>query len=103
MMLLTTLITNGKNKMLTYRLWIPFDYSAPVVYAVIFALQAVSVIISSLMNVTYDGLFSGLMFCIHSQLEILGLRLQNVVKNGKESAKECARHHNFLYEYVCSF
>ncbi|XP_076377266.1 odorant receptor Or1-like [Megalopta genalis] len=100
MILITTLLTNGKNRMLAYRLWIPFDYSATAVYAVVFFLQAVSVIIASLMNVTYDALFSGLMFCIHSQLEILGLRLQNVMENGEESATECARHHNFLYEFA---
>ncbi|XP_078032561.1 uncharacterized protein LOC144467574 [Augochlora pura] len=99
MILLTTLITNGKNRILPYRLWIPFDYSAPAVYAAIFFFQATSVIVASLMNVTYDALFSGLMFCIHSQLEILGLRLQNVIKTGKVSARECARHHNFLYEF----
>ncbi|XP_076285383.1 odorant receptor Or1-like isoform X1 [Lasioglossum baleicum] len=96
----SSLITNPEDKALTFRLWLPYDYSSPSVYAVTFILQTVSVTISSLMNVTYDSLFSGLMFCIYSQLEILGHRLQNIVRTGDASAKECARHHNFIYEFA---
>ncbi|XP_076377241.1 odorant receptor Or1-like isoform X2 [Megalopta genalis] len=94
------LITNVENKVLTFRSWLPYDYSSPTVYAVTFILQGVCVIMSSLMNVTYDTLFSGLMFCLHSQLEILGRRLQDIIKTGNASAKECARHHHFIYKFA---
>ncbi|XP_078053770.1 odorant receptor Or1-like isoform X2 [Augochlora pura] len=96
----SALITNAGNKVLTFRTWLPYDYSSPAVYAVTFVLQGVSVTISSLMNVTYDSLFSGLMFCIHSQLEILGRRIQDIIKTGSASAKECARHHHFIYTFA---
>ncbi|XP_076229132.1 uncharacterized protein LOC116424883 [Nomia melanderi] len=98
LMIVSSMIVNTKDRVLTFRAWLPYDYSSPILYAVTFAHQAVSVTIGSLMNVAYDTLFSGLMFSIYSQLEILGHRLQNITRNHRESAKLCARHHNYIYE-----
>ncbi|XP_078053771.1 odorant receptor Or1-like isoform X1 [Augochlora pura] len=97
---ITSLIRDPKNRALAFRAWVPYDYSSPTLYAITYAHQAVSVFIASFMNVAYDTLFSGLMFCIYSQLEILGHRLRNITKDQKESAKQCAKHHNFLFELV---
>ncbi|XP_076644364.1 uncharacterized protein LOC143354257 [Halictus rubicundus] len=101
-MLLTwanSLFKDTKNKVLAYRTWIPYDYSTLVLYSITYSHQAVSLIICSLVNVAFDCLFSGLIFCISSQLDILGHRLRNV-KNDTVSARDCARHHNFIYAFA---
>ncbi|XP_076284737.1 odorant receptor Or1-like [Lasioglossum baleicum] len=95
---ITSLIRDPKNRALAFRAWIPYDYSSPTLYTITYAHQAVSVFIGSFMNVAFDTLFSGLMFCIYSQLEILGHRLRNINRDQKESAKQCVRHHIFLFE-----
>ncbi|XP_076644824.1 uncharacterized protein LOC143354510 [Halictus rubicundus] len=97
---ITSLIRDPKNRALAFRAWVPYDYSSPTLYTITYAHQAVSVFIASFMNVAYDTLFSGLMFCIYSQLEILGHRLRNINRDQKESVKQCVRHHNFLFKLV---
>ncbi|XP_076377261.1 odorant receptor Or1-like isoform X2 [Megalopta genalis] len=89
-----------KNRVLAYRAWIPYNYySSLVLYSVTYAHQALSLIIGSLINVGFDSLFSGLILSICSQLEILGHRLQNI-QNDTQSARECARHHDFIYKFA---
>ncbi|XP_078053779.1 odorant receptor Or1-like [Augochlora pura] len=99
MVWVTSLMRDPKNRTLAFRAWHPYNYSSPILYAATYAHQAVSVTIASLVNAAYDSLFSGLLFSIYSQLEILGHRLQQV-KSGSESARECVRQHNFIYQFA---
>ncbi|XP_076377262.1 odorant receptor Or1-like isoform X3 [Megalopta genalis] len=95
-----SLSRDPKNRVLAYRAWIPYNYySSLVLYSVTYAHQALSLIIGSLINVGFDSLFSGLILSICSQLEILGHRLQNI-QNDTQSARECARHHDFIYKFA---
>lgn len=98
--LIAAVIENPKDRLLTFRTWVPYDYSSLPLYTVTFLYQAVAVTLGSLMNVAYDSLYSGMMFCIYSQLEILGHRLQKITRDDEDSVKQCARHLNYIYQCV---
>ncbi|XP_076223413.1 odorant receptor 46a-like isoform X2 [Nomia melanderi] len=97
---ITSLIRDTRNRVLAFRAWVPYNYSSPTLYTVTYTHQALSVTVSSLMNIAYDTLFSGLMFSIYSQLEILGHRLRNIRSDQRGTARECARHLNYIYEFA---
>ncbi|XP_076179886.1 odorant receptor Or1-like [Ptiloglossa arizonensis] len=97
------ILTDFGSRKLTFRAWLPFDYSSAVMFTVACFHQAFSAAMCSLLNVACDSLFSGLLVHIYCQFEILGYRLQNIQKNENDSVKQCARHHNHIYKLVSQF
>ncbi|XP_076229128.1 uncharacterized protein LOC116424882 [Nomia melanderi] len=97
---ISSLIRDTRIRVLAFRAWIPYNYSSASLYTVTYVHQVLSVTISTQMDVAYDTLFSGLMFCINSQLEILGHRLRNIRSDQRGTARECARHLNYIYDFV---
>ncbi|XP_076179888.1 odorant receptor 94a-like [Ptiloglossa arizonensis] len=99
----TSLFVEYGNKKLTFRAWLPFDYSSPLKFSFVYAHQALSAFICCLSNVACDSLFSGLLVHIYCQFEILGYRLRNIQRDETDSVKQCAHHHNHIYKLVFQF
>lgn len=84
---------------LTYRAWIPFDYTLPSVFYLVFTHQLIGMMITAAVNVACDSLVSGLLQQICCQLEILKYRLTKVLHD-HHILRDCIRHHNRIYELV---
>lgn len=91
--------TNFTKRNLTYRAWLPFDYTSPGIFFLVFTHQMLGVSIVAAANVACDLLVSGLMQQICCQLEILEYRLTKFSK-GQYILRDCVRHHERIYELV---
>ncbi|XP_020291796.1 odorant receptor 46a-like [Pseudomyrmex gracilis] len=91
--------TNFTKRNLTYRAWLPFDYTSPGIFFLVFTHQMLGVSIVAAANVACDLLVSGLMQQICCQLEILEYRLTKFSK-GQYILRDCVRHHDRIYEYA---
>ena len=63
-MILSSLLTDLKNRKLAYSAWLPFDYAQTNLYFVAYAHQIVALIGTSLLNVACDAIICG--FCVHA-------------------------------------
>ncbi|XP_053998020.1 odorant receptor 46a-like [Hylaeus anthracinus] len=97
-MVATSIGSDFKTRQLTYRSWIPYDYSSLLLFTVTYIYQATSLSVCTFYNIGADSLFSSLLIHIYCQFEILGHRLKSITKEGKVSAKLCANHHNQIYQ-----
>nr|XP_033331528.1 odorant receptor 49b-like [Megalopta genalis] len=88
------------RKLAHERVWVPYDYSSLILYAVTYFHEASSLIVLSLMHLANDTLISGLMVLINGQLELLEHRLQNITGDHSQSVKACARHHECIYQFA---
>ncbi|XP_053998016.1 odorant receptor 13a-like [Hylaeus anthracinus] len=96
----STITKDFKAKRLPYRAWIPYDYSSLFLFSITYIHQALSMTICTILDIACDNLFSGLLIHIYCVFEILGYRLRNIKKYGKDSAKQCARLHNHIYKFA---
>lgn len=91
--------TNFMKQNLTYRAWLPFDYTSPGIFFIVFTHQILGVSITAAANVACDLLVSGLMQQICCQFEILEYRLTKFSKS-QYILRDCVRHHERIYELV---
>ncbi|XP_053998019.1 odorant receptor Or1-like [Hylaeus anthracinus] len=96
----SSITTDFRNRKLTYRAWIPYNYSSFVTFTIAYTHQVVGIATCSVLNVACDSLFSGLLIHTYCIFEILGYRLKNIIKYGSDSAKQCARLHNHIYKFA---
>ena len=92
-----------KKRQLTYRTWVPYDYSSASAFLLTLLYQSLFTTICSFGCVATDSLYSGLLIHITCQFEILEHRLKNIESNQNYSVKLCVRHHNHIYKSVCRF
>ncbi|XP_076756229.1 odorant receptor 94b-like [Xylocopa sonorina] len=92
--------TDFEARKLTFRVWLPYDYSEQRPYIYTYIYQVMTSISACFMNVGCDTLFSGLLIHIYGQFEILEERLKNVEQDGVHLAKQCAKHHYRIYKYA---
>ncbi|XP_076377245.1 odorant receptor Or1-like isoform X1 [Megalopta genalis] len=85
------------RKLAHERVWVPYDYSSLILYAVTYFHEASSLMVLTMMHFANDTLISGLMELINGQLELLEHRLQNITGDHSQSVKACARHHECIY------
>ncbi|XP_011869133.1 PREDICTED: uncharacterized protein LOC105562703 [Vollenhovia emeryi] len=98
-----------------YRMWLPFNYHAPLAFFTISVHQVITIIIATMINVGTDTLVFGLFLQTCSQLEIFENRLQKFIINKtvgylgcrvaslneeKLEISECIRHHLSIYKYA---
>ncbi|XP_053982822.1 uncharacterized protein LOC128878561 [Hylaeus volcanicus] len=95
-----SIFTGYRNRKLMYRVWLPYNYSSSILFTITYAHQAAGMSICALVNSAYDTLFSGLLIHTYCIFEILGYRLKNIIKYGDNSAKQCARLHNYIYKFA---
>lgn len=84
---------------LTYKAWVPFDYTPSIIFYFVFTHQMVGMSITAAVNVACDNLVSGLLQEISCQLEILEYRLTKV-SHDQHFLHDCVRHHDRIYELV---
>jgi len=84
---------------LTYKAWVPFDYTLPIIFLLIFTHQMIGMSICAAVNVACDSLITGLLQEICCQFEILEYRLTKILHE-KHILRDCVRHHNRIYELV---
>ncbi|XP_018374326.1 PREDICTED: putative odorant receptor 85d [Trachymyrmex cornetzi] len=96
---LMSLFTDFRHKRLTYREWVPYNYSSYMSYYFTYAQQMISTFHCASVNVACDTLLCGLLMYICCQLEILEYRLQNI-SNNEFTLGFCVRHHNRILEYA---
>ncbi|XP_076179891.1 odorant receptor Or1-like [Ptiloglossa arizonensis] len=86
-MIATPILTDFTGRKLCCRAWLPYDYTAPLIFIVTYIYQAISISICALLNVAGDCLFSGLLIHTYCLFEILGSRLKNIANDKNVSAK----------------
>lgn len=84
---------------LTYKAWIPFDYSSPSVYFIVYIHQIIAMSTSGIVNVACESLFCGFLLHICCQFEILEYRLTKLTHD-QNSLCDYVCHHNSIFELV---
>lgn len=84
---------------LTYKAWIPFDYTPSIIFYFVFTHQMIGMSMSAVVNVACDSLIVGLLQEICCQFEILEYRLMKILHD-QHILRDCVRHHDRIYELV---
>lgn len=84
---------------LAYKAWLPFNYTRPTLFIVVYIHQMIGVTFTALMNIAYDCLIFGIILHICCQFEILEYRLTRIT-HGRNVLRDCIRHHNHIFELV---
>jgi len=84
---------------LTYKAWIPFDYTPPIIFFFVYIHQMIGMAFCAAVNVACDSLVAGLLQQICCQLEILEYRLTKILYD-QHILRDCVRHHDRIYELV---
>ena len=101
-MTLMSLLTNFRHRRLTYRGWIPYDYSSYIKFCLTYGQQLLSTFHGASINVACDTLLCGFLMHICCQIEILEYRLKKHLCN-QFSLGYCIRHHNRIFELVIKY
>lgn len=100
-----SLLTDFGERKLTYRAWVPFEYSSTTVFCMLYAHQLICLNMAALLNVACDGLICGLLVHICCQFEILAYRLRKIMLYS-DTLRNCVRQHCNIFrlaEYnVCN-
>lgn len=99
---LTSVFTEFTKRNLTYKAWVPFDYSSPVTYFLVYTYQLIGMATSGIVNVACESVICGLLLYICCQLEILEHRLTKIT-HSQHILQDCVRHHNHIFELVFPF
>ncbi|XP_050463326.1 uncharacterized protein LOC126857699 isoform X1 [Cataglyphis hispanica] len=94
---LTSVFTVFTKRSLTYKAWMPFDYSSFAVYFPVYIYQLIGMATSGIVNVACESVICGLMLYICCQLEILEYRLTKCT-HSQHVLHDCVRHHNHIFE-----
>jgi len=95
---LTSLFTNFRTGDLTYKAWLPFNYSSPALFSLAYTHQLISMAICALVNLACDCFICSLLLHICCQIEILEYRLNK--SHTWENLRDCVRHHDLIFESV---
>ncbi|XP_072753281.1 putative odorant receptor 85d [Anoplolepis gracilipes] len=94
---LTSLLTDFRKRTLTFRAWLPYDYSVPFLYYITYAHQLISLTIGSVLHVACDGLICGLLVHICCQIKILESRLKRITRE-PDILHDCILQHNRIFD-----
>lgn len=95
----TSLLTEFGKGNLTFRAWLPFDYSSPLLFPLVYAHQLIGFTIGSVHHVACDSLICGFLVHICCQIEILEHRLRKSAYN-PNILRECVLQHNHIFKFV---
>ncbi|XP_036140054.1 odorant receptor Or1 [Monomorium pharaonis] len=95
----TSLLTEFRKGNLTFRGWLPFNYSSPLLFPIVYAHQLISFTMGSVHHVACDSLICGFLVHICCQIEILEHRLRKSAHNPK-SLRECVLQHNHIFKFA---
>lgn len=86
---------------LTYRTWVPFDYTSPAAFMLVYTNQMIAMTTSGLVNVACESLLCGLLLHICCQFDILEYRLTKITQH-RNVLRDCIRHHDRILVSVAS-
>ncbi|XP_039309001.1 uncharacterized protein LOC105198468 isoform X2 [Solenopsis invicta] len=95
----TSLLTEYRKGNLTFRGWLPFDYTSPQLFPLVYAHQLISFTMGSVHHVACDSLICGFLVHICCQIEILEYRLRKSARN-PNILRECVLHHNHIFKFA---
>ncbi|XP_072754209.1 uncharacterized protein [Anoplolepis gracilipes] len=96
---LTSLLVDFRSRRLTYREWVPYDYSSYIVFCITYAHQFLSTFYCATVNVACDTLICGLLMHVCCQIEILEYRIKNLI-NKQDTLSYCVHHHNSIFQFA---
>ncbi|RLU18915.1 ObirOr5-E19 [Ooceraea biroi] len=94
-----SLLTDYRKTQLTFRAWLPFNYSSTMLYHFTYFHQLISLTVGSVLHVACDGLICGLLLHICCQMEILSYRLKKIVCS-PERIRDCVIQHNLIFKFA---
>ncbi|XP_071631606.1 uncharacterized protein [Temnothorax longispinosus] len=97
--IVTSVFTAFMSKNLTYKAWVPFNYSHPVLYFLVYCHQLIGMATSGIVNAGCEGMICGLLLHLCCQLEILEYRLTKMADD-ENILRDCVYHHNRIFELV---
>ncbi|XP_025266016.1 odorant receptor 46a-like [Camponotus floridanus] len=89
---ITSLLTNFGQKKLTYRAWVPFEYSSMTLFCILYIHQLIGLTMGALVNVACDSLICGLLVHVCCQYEILTYRLKRIMLHS-DGLRNCVQQH----------
>lgn len=89
---ITSLMTNFSERKLTYRAWVPFEYSSMTLYCILYIHQLIGLTMGALVNVACDSLICGLLVHVCCQYEILTYRLNRIMFHS-DGLRNCVQQH----------
>ncbi|XP_018337036.1 PREDICTED: odorant receptor Or1-like [Trachymyrmex septentrionalis] len=95
----TSLLTEFKKGNLTFRAWLPFDYSSSQLFPFVYAHQLISFTMGSVHHVACDSLICGFLVHICCQIEILEHRLRKSARD-PNILRECVLQHNNIFKFA---
>lgn len=96
---LTSLFTDFRHRRLTYREWVPYNYSSFLTFCFTYAQQMSSTFHVATINVACDTLICGFLMHVCCQIAILEYRLKKLTRN-QINMSYCIRHHEWIYKLV---
>ncbi|KAF3054567.1 Odorant receptor 006 [Nylanderia fulva] len=96
---ITSLLTEFKKSKLTFRAWLPFNYSSPPIFFFVYFHQLLGFTVGSVHHIACDSLICGLLIHICCQLDILECRIRKGTRNPKTLHK-CVIHHNYIIKFA---
>ncbi|XP_071631646.1 odorant receptor 4-like isoform X1 [Temnothorax longispinosus] len=97
--MLSSLSINFRHRKLTYRAWLPFDYSSTLLFYLAYVHQLISLTVAAFLNVGFDTLICGLLVHVCCQIEIFTYRLRKIVSYS-DVLRDCVRHHYHIFRLV---
>jgi len=94
-----SLLTDYRKTKLTFRAWLPFDYSSTMLYHFTYFHQLISLTVGSVLHVACDGLICGLLLHICCQIEILSCRLKKIARDPRR-VRDCVVQHNLIFRFA---
>ncbi|XP_011882823.1 PREDICTED: odorant receptor Or1-like isoform X2 [Vollenhovia emeryi] len=95
----TSLLTEFRRGRLTFRAWLPFDYSSSSLYRIVYAHQLISLTAGSMLHIACDGLICGLLVHVCCQIEILECRLRRIAHD-QDILRESVMQHNSVFKFA---
>ncbi|XP_071572228.1 odorant receptor 94a-like [Temnothorax nylanderi] len=89
-------LLNLRYGKLTYRAWLPFDYSSMLLFYLAYTHQMIGVTVSAFTSMGCDTLICGLLVHICCQIEILTYRLRRIISHSNV-LRDCVRHHYDIF------
>ncbi|KAF3054568.1 Odorant receptor 164 [Nylanderia fulva] len=95
----TSLLTEFGKGRLTFRAWLPFNYTSPSLFRIVYIHQLISLTAGSVLHVACDGLICGLLVHVCCQIEIMECRLRKVAHN-PEILHKSVLQHNRVFNFA---
>ncbi|KAL6422691.1 hypothetical protein ACFW04_010732 [Cataglyphis niger] len=92
----TSLLTEFSKGRLTFRAWLPFNYTSPSLFRIVYIHQLIGLTAGSVLHVACDGLICGLLVHVCCQIEIMECRLRKISRN-RDILRKSLLQHNIVF------